>query len=147
MLKSLLFKLGLLIVAMGVSVWAMTGSRPMEPIAAVMDEQPVDMLPRTPDLPLHTLKVQEVVNETRALQQGQRLLDLNQASAGELEALPGIGAVLAQRVIAFRTSVGGFRAVDDLRHVKGIGSKKFDRIKALVTVSASGSHGTEQREL
>ncbi len=147
MIKSLLFKLGLLIVTMGVSVWAMTGSRPMEPIAAVMDEQPVDMLPRIPDLPLDTPKVQEVVSETRVLQHGRRLLDLNQASAGELEALPGIGAVLAQRVIAFRTSVGGFRAVDDLRQVKGIGSKKFDRIKTLVTVSASGSHGAEQREL
>ncbi|MBX3303131.1 MAG: helix-hairpin-helix domain-containing protein [Nitrospira sp.] len=136
MMKSLLFKLGLLIVAMGVSFWAMS-PRPMDPIAAVTSEPPMEMLPPTLDLP-QTPKIQEVVSETRGGQQGQRLLDLNQASAGELEALPGIGAVLAQRVIAFRTSSGGFRAVDDLRQVKGIGSKKFDRIKALVTVSTSG---------
>jgi competence protein ComEA len=147
MVKSLLFKLGLLIVAMGVSFWAMTGSRPVDPIAAVMDEPPVDMLPRTPDLSSQTPKIQEVVSETRVIQQGQHLLDLNQASAAEFETLPGIGAVLAQRVIAFRTSIGGFRAIDDLRQVKGIGSKKFDRIKALVTVSTSGFHGAEQREL
>ena len=65
-----------------------------------------------------------------------RLLDLNRANVGELEALPGIGTVLAQRVIAFRESVGGFRSIDDLRGVKGIGAKKFDRLKPFVTVSA-----------
>lgn len=65
-----------------------------------------------------------------------RLLDLNRASAGDLEALPGVGAVLAQRVIAFRQSAGGFRSIEDLRRVKGIGVKKFDRLKPLVTVFA-----------
>lgn len=147
MLKSFLFKLGLLIVAMGVSLWAIAGSRPKDPIAAVMDDSLVETLPRTPDLPQQTLKIHDVVSETRGIQEGQHLLDLNQASAGELEALPGIGAVLAQRVIAFRTSAGGFRAVDDLREVKGIGSKKFDRIKSLVTVSTPGSQRTKRREL
>jgi competence protein ComEA len=63
------------------------------------------------------------------------LLDLNRASADELETLPGIGAVLAQRVVAFRESAGQFRTVEDLRGVKGIGAKKFDRLKSLVTVS------------
>ena len=63
------------------------------------------------------------------------LLDLNRAAAEELEALPSIGAVLAKRVITYRKSVGGFQTVDELRNVKGIGSKKFDRIKQLVRVS------------
>ncbi len=147
MMKSFLFKLGLLIVAMGVSLWTIAGSRPTDPIAAVTDDPPGETLPRTPDLPQKTLKIHDVVSEARGIEEGRHLLDLNQASAGELEALPGIGAVLAQRVIAFRTSTGGFRVVDDLREVKGIGSKKFDRIKSLVTVSASGSQRTKQREL
>ena len=147
MMKSFLFKLGLLIVAMGVSLWTIAGSRPADPIAAVTDDPPVEMLPRTSDLPQQTPKIHDVVSETRGILEGQHLLDLNQASAGELEALPGIGAVLAQRVIAFRTSTGGFRAVEDLREVKGIGAKKFNRIKSLVTVSPSGLHGTKQREL
>lgn len=147
MLKSFLFKLGLLIVAMGVSLWAIAGPRPMDPITAVTERPTAVTLPRTSDLPQQTPKIQEVVNETRGIQQGRHLLDLNQASAGELEALPGIGAVLAQRVIAFRTSTGGFRAVDDLREVKGIGAKKFDRIKSLVTVSTPGTQGARQREL
>jgi competence protein ComEA len=147
MMQSLLFKLGLLIVAMGVSLWMIARSQPKDPIAAVTDERTGETLPRTPDLHEQTPKIHEVVGKTRETQQGQRLLDLNRASADELEALPGVGAVLAQRVIAFRTSAGGFRTIEDLREVKGIGSKKFDRIKSLVTVSASRSHGAKQREL
>jgi competence protein ComEA len=147
MMQSLLFKLGLLIVAMGVSLWMIARSQPKDPIAAVTDERTGETLPRTPDLHEQTPKIHEVVSHTRETQQGQRLLDLNRASADELEALPGVGAVLAQRVIAFRTSAGGFRTIEDLREVKGIGSKKFDRIKSLVTVSAPRSHGAKHREL
>ncbi len=146
-MKSLLFKLGLLIVAMGVSLWTIAGSRPSDPIAAVADERLVETLPRTPGLHEQTSQIQQVASQTRVTQQSQLLLDLNQASAEELEGLPGIGAVLAQRVIAFRTSAGGFRTIEDLREVKGIGSKKFDRIKSFVTVSASRSHRAKQREL
>lgn len=146
-MKSLLFKLALLIVAMGVSLWAIAGSRPSDPITVVADEKLMETLPRAPVLDEQAATIQHVVGQTRGPRQGQPLLDLNQASAGELEALPGIGAVLAQRVIAFRTSAGGFRTVEDLREVKGIGAKKFDRIKALVTVSVTGSRGVKQREL
>ncbi len=79
-------------------------------------------------------------------QAGPRLVDLNSATADELESLPGIGAVLAQRVIDYRKSVGRFLAVEDLREVKGIGSKTFDRIKALVTVARGEGKGkTEKR--
>lgn len=146
-MKSFLSKLGLLIITMGVSLWTITGSRPTDPIAAVTDDPSEETLPRTPDLLQQAPKIRKVVSETRVIPQGQHPLDLNQASAEELEALPGIGAVLAQRVIAFRTSTGGFRAVEDLRAVKGIGAKKFNRIKSLVTVSPSGLPGAKLREL
>jgi competence protein ComEA len=63
-------------------------------------------------------------------------LDLNRASADEIDALPGIGSVLAERLIAYRTSAGGFRSIDDLRRVKGIGAKKLDRLRPLIMVSA-----------
>ena len=68
-----------------------------------------------------------------------RLVDLNRASAEDLESLPGIGAVLARRVIDYRKSVGRFQTVEDLRDVKGIGAKKFDRVKPLVTVAPADS--------
>jgi competence protein ComEA len=68
-------------------------------------------------------------------QQGRAKLDLNRASAQEFDELPGIGPVLAERIVDYRKSGKTFRTVDDLRAVKGIGKKKFDRIRALVTVT------------
>jgi competence protein ComEA len=62
------------------------------------------------------------------------LLDLNTASAADLEGLPGIGASLAERIVEFRTSNGPLKVVDDLRNVKGIGSALFSKIAPLVTV-------------
>lgn len=146
-MKSFLFKLGLLVVAMGVSLWAIAGARPKDPLAVVAEVPRPDALPLELDSSAQAPKMQAVGGETKEVRQSPSLLDLNRATVGELEALPGIGAVLAQRVIEFRTSAGGFRRIDDLREVKGIGSKKFDRIKALVTVSMSVSQRAKQHEL
>ncbi len=62
------------------------------------------------------------------------LLDLNRASAADLEELPGIGPTLAERIITRRTEEGPFRAVEELREVSGIGDKLFAQIAPLVTV-------------
>lgn len=61
-------------------------------------------------------------------------LDLNRATPADLEELPGIGPVLAERIHSHRESVGGFRAVGDLRDVTGIGERKFQSIAELVAV-------------
>jgi competence protein ComEA len=61
-------------------------------------------------------------------------LDLNAATADQLDALPGIGPVLAERIVEWRTQHGRFATVDQLREVGGIGAKKFDSLKALLTV-------------
>ena len=61
-------------------------------------------------------------------------LDINTATAEELDALPGIGPVLAQRIIDYRTQAGGFRAVEELLNVNGIGEAKLMDILELVTV-------------
>jgi competence protein ComEA len=61
-------------------------------------------------------------------------LDLNAATAGELDQLPGVGPVLAQRIVDYRTQHGGFRSVDELRQVSGIGEAKFADVKGLVRV-------------
>jgi len=61
-------------------------------------------------------------------------LDLNRASAEELEALPGIGPKTAERIVADRTKRGRFRAVKDLRRVKGIGVKTLARLAPHLTV-------------
>jgi competence protein ComEA len=59
-------------------------------------------------------------------------LDLNTATVNELDALPGIGPVLAQRVVDWRTTHGGFTSVDQLRQISGLGGKKFDALAPLV---------------
>jgi competence protein ComEA len=54
-----------------------------------------------------------------------RGIDLNRATAGELEALPGVGPVLAERIVAYRELNGPFAAVEDLLDVGGIGEAKL----------------------
>ncbi|MER7883855.1 ComEA family DNA-binding protein [Streptomyces fimicarius] len=59
-------------------------------------------------------------------------LSLNTATAEQLETLPGVGPVLAQHMIDYRTENGGFRSVDELRQVNGIGDRRFADLQPLV---------------
>lgn len=61
-------------------------------------------------------------------------IDLNAATVDQLDALPGVGPVLAQHIVDWRQQHGGFTAVDQLRQVPGIGPRKFDQLKSLVVV-------------
>ncbi|WP_283606600.1 ComEA family DNA-binding protein [Faecalispora anaeroviscerum] len=65
------------------------------------------------------------------------LVNLNTAGAEELETLPGIGPVTAQKIIAYRESVGKFRNTEELMQVDGIGEKTFQKLQDLVTVESS----------
>ena len=62
------------------------------------------------------------------------LIDLNTATVEQLDSLPGVGPVLAQRIVDHRTQNGRFTAVDDLRQVSGIGEKKYADLAPLVRV-------------
>jgi competence protein ComEA len=62
------------------------------------------------------------------------LVNLNSATAAELDSLPGVGPVLAQRILEYRQSKGGFRSVDQLREVSGIGDSTFAKLQNRVTV-------------
>jgi competence protein ComEA len=61
-------------------------------------------------------------------------MDLNTASASELDLLPGIGPALAQRIIEYRGKHGGFKTIEELKQVPGIGPKKLEAIRDRVTV-------------
>ena len=56
-------------------------------------------------------------------------LDINMAAAQDFEALPGIGPKLAKKIVETRERLGGFKTIDDLKKVKGIGDKKFGKIR------------------
>ena len=62
------------------------------------------------------------------------LVNINTASAAELESLPGIGPVLAQRIVDYREQHGPFRTLSDLQKVSGIGPKTFESIEPHITV-------------
>ena len=62
------------------------------------------------------------------------LLNINTASAEELQILPNIGIQMAQRIVDYRTQHGRFDSVDALQNVKGIGAKTLEKLKPLVDV-------------
>lgn len=61
-------------------------------------------------------------------------LNLNTATQAELELLPGIGPVLAQAILDYRDSFGGFSSKEQLKEVSGIGEKRYAAVEALITV-------------
>lgn len=61
-------------------------------------------------------------------------VNINTADADTLTALPGIGRVLAERIVAYRRQNGSFRAIEEITKVEGIGEKKAEAILELITV-------------
>jgi competence protein ComEA len=61
-------------------------------------------------------------------------LDLNRATITQLDSLPGIGPVTAQRIVDYRTKVGRINSVDELKKISGLGGAKFEEIKSLLRV-------------
>jgi len=61
-------------------------------------------------------------------------LDINKATMAQLDTLPGIGPVTAQRILDYRAKVGRINAVDELKKISGLGGSKFEEIKALLRV-------------
>jgi competence protein ComEA len=61
-------------------------------------------------------------------------VNLNRANLAELDGLPGVGPVLASRIVEWRSKNGNFKSVDELRRVSGIGDTKFNELKEVVVV-------------
>ncbi len=70
---------------------------------------------------------------------GNAQVNINTATAQELQLLPRVGPALAQRIVDFRTSNGPFKAPEELARVKGIGEKSFARLQPYVTTTGATS--------
>lgn len=92
----------------------------------------VDELPQTVE-PTVAPSVVPTMPTTTA-NTGTDLIDINTASVAELDELPGIGPVLAQRIIDVRETSGPYRSVDDLEAVDGISAVTVDELRPLITV-------------
>jgi len=68
-------------------------------------------------------------------EQPSQKIDINRAEPWLFEALPGIGEVLAQGIVDYRSENGSFRRIEDLLKVSGIGEATFEKIKDYITVS------------
>ncbi len=64
------------------------------------------------------------------------LVNLNTATKEELQTLPGVGPAVAQRIVEYRAKFGPFKSVDELLEIRGIGPKKLEKIKPMVTLEA-----------
>ncbi len=76
---------------------------------------------------------------THQVRSTSELIDLNRSFQRELQQLPGIGKVLADRIVTYRSTHGPFQQVSDLEGVVGIGEKRLKRLRPFVTIEESNS--------
>lgn len=140
MIQSLAMKAGMLLATILLVTWiGWPTPRDPVPVAGVVSaegETQQAVLPREEPtiVAWPTQRAMSLTPTAGRAQETQGKLDLNRATAEELQGLPGIGPVLAQRVVDQRTTHGLFHTVDDLRDVKGIGKKRMDQLRPLVMV-------------
>ncbi len=76
--------------------------------------------------------------EFRAQTEERRPIDVNSATADDLQKIPGIGEALARRIIEFREEHGPFEKIDDLLNVRGIGTTSLEKLRPYLAVKKQG---------
>jgi competence protein ComEA len=142
--RSLLIKLAMLAATVALVLWIgwPTQGPDLEPDETAPDSSPQTSQTSTPGIP----SAHKPALAAPATKRVSRL-DINRATVEELQHLPGIGEVLARRVIERRTAHGPFRTVDELREVTGIGDKRLERLRPLVVVGPPTVPGTRHEGL
>ena len=99
-------------------------------------KHPEPVMVSLPDSMYTTPAETTVLEETHPIPEPSVIfpIDINRAEKEELIALPGIGDVLAQRILLYREENGAFTSVEELLNVSGIGKKRFEEILDLITI-------------
>lgn len=84
--------------------------------------------------PLLAAPAPEQANSNNATAAVAATININTASAAELQSLPGIGKKTAESIVAYRSEKGNFKSTRDLVKVKGVGDKTFEKIRNLISV-------------
>lgn len=69
-----------------------------------------------------------------AVDSPQGKISINTANAAQLDSLPGIGQTYAQRIVDYRAANGGFKSIDEIKNVKGIGDATYNKLKDKITI-------------
>lgn len=143
MYRSLLIKAGMLIATISLVLWMgwpIPQERPVVNESSAEENTPPQTSPlhpappaAIPAIPSKPVVASPIVRAPLKSVQSMKL-DINHASAEELQQLPGIGPVLARRVIELRTIQGSFKTIEDLKGVKGIGQKRMEQLRPLIMV-------------
>jgi competence protein ComEA len=105
-------------------------------VPAARENPPEETVKNAPPPPVRETRTQGVSYPASGTDEGKGVkIDLNRADAAALTTLPGIGPKLSAAIVAYREEHGPFGAIDELRSVSGIGEKRFEAIRELVTVS------------
>lgn len=91
----------------------------------VISQEEIRVIPY--DLTIDLISGEELLKELKSV-------DINTANYEEIQTLPGIGPILAKRIIEYRENYGSFLELGDLIKVKGIGRKKLERIKEFIII-------------
>lgn len=85
--------------------------------------------------PVHAEETQQAGNQkTKSAALADRRININTASQQLLLQLPGVGPSTADKIIAYRKQQGKFQSIDEIMNVKGIGQKKFEKMKTYICV-------------
>jgi len=94
-------------------------------------------------LAVPAVQAQEKAEKGKPVAAASSPINLNTATQAQLETLPGVGSRTAQLIVEHRQKNGGFKKIEELMNIKGIGEKSFLKIKPLVTVGDKA--GTEEK--
>lgn len=156
MWQSLLLKLGMFTATMAVVFWigwSLPNSLEREHGLAgeSLEGSKADIVSDSSNATVESASSASMISDQPAIAAASKptrtgLLNLNRATEREFDALPGIGPQLAERIMEYRRSVGTFHSLEELRAVKGIGKKKLDRIRPLVTVTPEAEISARQKK-